>query len=345
MGIAVVGGGLAGLTVAYRLARAGRDVTLVEASPRTGGQLWTAREDGYVVELGAEGFVARSEAVPRLAGDLGLTTLLDQRASLSYRYDGHVLHPLAPGEAAAALDFQVALTDRGAGIRSFTDGMESLAEALDARLDVVRYLGVQAEALELDGPRVRVDGVAYDAVVLAVPSAIAAELARPLLRDAPFAPGGTASSVNVSLAFERAQVAHALDGTGFVVAAADAGFRACTFASSKFAHRAPEGHVLLRAFFRPTAAELDDDIDWATRATRALKAPLGIEGAPLRTWTATWSDALPVFDDAYRRRVADAEALLAARNVLFAGAAFHGSGIDAAVRSAERVSAAILARG
>lgn len=347
MAIAIIGGGLTGLTVAYRLSQAGRDVTLIEGSPRLGGQLMTEREAGYVVELGAEGFIARSEAIPKLSGDLGIKdALLDQRESLSYRFDGTTLHALAAGEAAAVLDFQVARVDRGAGIRTFVGGMEALAEALTAALAdrIVQYAGVEVEAIEADGPRVRVDGVAYDAVVIAVPSASAATLLASVLRANPFVPSATVSSVNVSLAFERAQVKHPLDGTGFVASPEQSGFRACTFASSKFAHRAPDGHVLLRAFFRPTSDELEDeDIDWIYRATRALAGPLGIEGEPSNAWPVTWPEALPVFDDAYRANVEAAEALLAPRRIYLAGAAFHGSGIDAAVRSAERVSAKLLA--
>lgn len=349
MQIAVVGGGLAGLTVALRGSRAGHEVTLIESSARLGGQLWTAREEGYVVELGAEGFVARSEVVPKLAEEVGIGgELLDQRASLSYRFDGKALHPLEPGEAAAALDFQVARVDRGAGIRTFVGGMQTLADALAAAIEdrVTRYTGVTVSAIESDGRRVRVDGVAYDAAVVAAPSAVAANLLAPLLRADPFVPSATVSSVNVGLAFERPQVAHSLDGTGFVVASGEVGFRACTFASTKFAHRAPPGRVLLRAFFRPTPEELaDDEVDWVARATRSLSSALTIEGEPLRSWTAIWPDALPVFDEAYHAGVRRTEAVLAERRVFLTGAAMHGSGIDAAVRSAERVSAAVLALG
>lgn len=350
MRIAIVGAGLSGLTVAFRLS-ATHEVTLIESSPRSGGQLATAREEGFVVELGAEGFVARSEAVPRLAADLGMgasadgSQLLDQATTLSFAFDGTALHPLAPGEAAAALDFQVARTDRGAGIRTFAGGMAALAEALDARLEAsaVRYLGVAAEALELDGGRVRLDGVAYDAVVLAVPSAVAALLLRPLLGADPFVPSATVSSVNVSLAFARDQVGHPLDGTGFVVTpAAGVGFRACSFSSSKFTHRAPPDRVLLRAFFRPTDEELAEDIDWVGRAARALERPLAIAGPPLLSWTATWPDALPVFDGDYALRVTRLERWLAERRILLAGSAFHGSGIDAAVRSAEGAARELL---
>jgi oxygen-dependent protoporphyrinogen oxidase len=60
-----------------------------------------------------------------------------------------------------------------------------------------------------------------------------------------------------------------------------------------------------------------------------------------RAWVSRWPDALPVFDEVYRARVLELEAALRARGVLLAGAAFHGSGIDVAVRSAEAAAKAL----
>ena len=55
--IAIVGGGVAGLTIAYRLARAGKRATLYEASGRLGGRMFTKRDfnaEGMFCELGGE---------------------------------------------------------------------------------------------------------------------------------------------------------------------------------------------------------------------------------------------------------------------------------------------------
>lgn len=63
--VAVVGGGIAGLTAAFHLRegarRSGRglEVVVLEAEPRAGGHAWTLREDGFLVELGPNGFLER----------------------------------------------------------------------------------------------------------------------------------------------------------------------------------------------------------------------------------------------------------------------------------------------
>jgi len=75
--VAVVGGGLAGLTAALRLTELAResgrtaDITLFEASPRLGGAIETVHEAGYLVERGADSFLTKPAAV-RLCERLGL---------------------------------------------------------------------------------------------------------------------------------------------------------------------------------------------------------------------------------------------------------------------------------
>lgn len=54
--VAVVGAGVAGLSAAAELARAGREVAVFEASPRSGGAAWTSPRAGFLVERGATTF-------------------------------------------------------------------------------------------------------------------------------------------------------------------------------------------------------------------------------------------------------------------------------------------------
>ena len=70
----VVGGGIAGLTAAYRLRHGspGLAVTLVEAAPRLGGKILTEHPDGLVIEAGPDSFLSAKPAATRLCEELGL---------------------------------------------------------------------------------------------------------------------------------------------------------------------------------------------------------------------------------------------------------------------------------
>ncbi|WP_454169500.1 protoporphyrinogen/coproporphyrinogen oxidase [Microbacterium paulum] len=70
--VVVVGGGMSGLTVAHDLARAGLRVIVCEASDAVGGLLRRGRVGGIDLDLGAESFATRTDAVPALVADAGL---------------------------------------------------------------------------------------------------------------------------------------------------------------------------------------------------------------------------------------------------------------------------------
>lgn len=70
--VVVIGGGVSGLTTAYRLAAAGVDVTVREASDRAGGKLGTTQVGDVRLETGADSFVARKPWAVDLCRELGL---------------------------------------------------------------------------------------------------------------------------------------------------------------------------------------------------------------------------------------------------------------------------------
>jgi len=68
----VVGGGIGGLVVARRLAKAGRSVTLIEARDHLGGTVARQTVGGLDLDAGAESFALRGGTVAALATELGL---------------------------------------------------------------------------------------------------------------------------------------------------------------------------------------------------------------------------------------------------------------------------------
>jgi oxygen-dependent protoporphyrinogen oxidase len=71
--IAVIGGGLTGVSVAYELTRRGHtDFVLYESSSRLGGIVETHRQDGFVIECGADSWVTEKPWARELAIELGL---------------------------------------------------------------------------------------------------------------------------------------------------------------------------------------------------------------------------------------------------------------------------------
>jgi monoamine oxidase len=141
MRVAVAGAGLAGLTAAYELQRAGAEVVVLEARDRVGGRVWSRRlENGAVVELGAEFLLPGNTAIRELAGQLGLA-LWDKGMRYGSREPrggiGTTVEELeaAAGELGAALE--TAPPDMPA--RRFLDGLDIPAgarEALVARVEI-----------------------------------------------------------------------------------------------------------------------------------------------------------------------------------------------------------------
>lgn len=98
--IAIVGGGLAGLTAASMLVHAGAPVDVYEAAPRVGGRIYTARDVnsyGHNVDLGGEHIDTSHVVMQALAASYGLVVddLRDINQVLPYEaitfFDGRIV--------------------------------------------------------------------------------------------------------------------------------------------------------------------------------------------------------------------------------------------------------------
>jgi len=72
--VAIIGGGIAGLTAAFYLQRRGVSVTVYEASSRVGGVIQSRRRDGFLAEEGPNTILETSPKIAQLIQDAGLTS-------------------------------------------------------------------------------------------------------------------------------------------------------------------------------------------------------------------------------------------------------------------------------
>jgi oxygen-dependent protoporphyrinogen oxidase len=70
--IAIIGGGITGLSAAYELTKSGLRPTLIDAQPQLGGVIQTDRVEGCVLEGGPDSFLSAKPEAAQLIRELGL---------------------------------------------------------------------------------------------------------------------------------------------------------------------------------------------------------------------------------------------------------------------------------
>ncbi len=96
MRVAIVGGGISGLTAAHLLVGAGHDVTLVDDAAELGGLIAGPRVDGFLCERGPQAVLDGSEAVRALIASAGLETRIVRALPASRRRSVYVAGKLRP---------------------------------------------------------------------------------------------------------------------------------------------------------------------------------------------------------------------------------------------------------
>src|SRR5688572_17643503 len=101
--VVVIGGGIAGLTAAWALARDGDDVTLLESSERLGGKIATEDFGGRPVETGPDAFLIRVPHAVELCRELGLADeLVHPGSGRAYLWSRNKLRPIPDGTVLGA---------------------------------------------------------------------------------------------------------------------------------------------------------------------------------------------------------------------------------------------------
>jgi oxygen-dependent protoporphyrinogen oxidase len=302
-----------------------------------------------------------AEAVERIGEPLmaGIHAGDPERLSIRATFPRLVEHERRNGSLIRAL---WRARPRGADARpqtafySLAGGLGELVDAVARRLPPASVrLGARVRALARRRRAFAVtleDGatITSEAVIVALPAYAAAPLiaalspeAGLLLQAIPFA-----SSATVALGYSRDDVVHPLDGHGLVVPRGEAlRCSACTFASAKFAGRAPDGRVLLRAFLGgardPDVMSLDDAA-LAAVARREMGPILGLRGVPVLERVYRWPRATPQMVVGHLERVSRLDAILGGLPGLFlTGAGMHGTGLPDAIADGRRTARAAAA--
>ena len=242
--------------------------------------------------------------------------------------------------------------------RTPTTGLAEIVEAL------VKYLEESGATLQLNTPVSRIthhastyqveldDGTTLetDALVLATPAYVTGQLLGSLfpelgsvLKSIPYV-----STATVSLAYKADALPRALDGYGYVIPRREGRKAlACTWTSTKFPHRAPAGHALVRVFVGRAGQE--DDIVWDDEklleiAREELELTLGITAEPLVSRVFIWEKAMPQYNLGHPEKLAAIDAALAEMpNIALAGNGYRGIGIPDCINSGELAAKKILA--
>ncbi len=186
-----------------------------------------------------------------------------------------------------------------------------------------------------------------DAVVLATPAFVTANLVEDFnpelaagLREIRYV-----STATVSLGFRKSDFSHPLDGFGFVIPSSEGRkIAACTWTSTKFDHRTPDDHVLLRAFVGGAHDEhlvdLDDEA-MIQMVREELADIMGVTAEPEIAVIFRWHKGNPQYDVGHLERVAKLEAMCES-GLLLAGSAYRGVGIPDCVHNGQRTAEAVF---
>lgn len=188
-----------------------------------------------------------------------------------------------------------------------------------------------------------------DAVVVAAPayaaSAVLSDLDKALsekLLTIPYV-----STATVSIAFKKKDVAHPLNGFGFVVPKVEKrGIMAATWTSVKFSHRAPDDSVLIRCFVggakNMELVSLSDE-EMIKMVRKELREIMGIEAEPVLAKVFRWINSMPQYTVGHEERIASIEEMVSRHPGLYiTGSAYHGIGISDSIRNGEVVAKKII---
>jgi len=193
------------------------------------------------------------------------------------------------------------------------------------------------------------DVLEADGVVIAAPAYAAGKITSGLDPELATVLGSIpyASTATVTLAYRQSDLSRPLDGYGYVIPRRE-GRRAlaCTWTSTKFPHRAPDGYALIRVFVGRAGQESDipwDEAGLLDLAREELDLTLGITAEPLVSRVFIWESAMPQYNLGHPEKLAQIDAALEKHpGLALAGNGYRGIGIPDCIHSGELAVEKIL---
>lgn len=229
------------------------------------------------------------------------------------------------------------------------DGMGAFAHTIAAAVTAAGgevRTGTAVHSLDADGHGWRVNDEHFHAVVLACPAAAAARL---LAEAAPEAATSLATIPSADVAMVTLAVPavewprHFFGMSGYLVPKPMQRLvTAASFGSQKWAHWAVPGSVVLRISLGrdglPVLHLRDEEL--LTAAVEEVGRHLGITVQPQHTRVSRWQGAFPQYRPHHAALVERIEHALP-DGLALAGASYHGIGVPACIRSAQRAAAVL----
>ncbi len=180
----------------------------------------------------------------------------------------------------------------------------------------------------------------FDSVILAAPAYVSGTLLASFdpalasdLGSIPYA-----STATVSLAYRQSDLTRELDGYGYVIPRCEGRKAlACTWTSTKFPHRAPDGYALIRVFVGRAGQDIPwNENDLLALAKEELNLTLGIKAEPILSRVFMWNKAMPQYNLGHPEILKRIDAALEKHpGLALAGNGYRGIGIPDCIRSGE----------
>ncbi|MBO8172525.1 MAG: protoporphyrinogen oxidase [Bacillaceae bacterium] len=224
------------------------------------------------------------------------------------------------------------------------DGISLISEALVTQVEKLQENGRPHYQIKLTNH----NAIRADAVVMAAPAFATQKLLSKLIATEPLSQIPYVSVATVGLAFNKDQIQHPLDGSGFVVPHKENRFiTACTWVSSKWPHTTPEGKLLLRCFTGHSGDERHKDLsdeEIVTRVLKDLADIMGISSEPEWTHVSRWNQAMPQYLVDHLSRLGEFESRIKDQlpGIMLTGAGYYGVGVPDCIAQGMQTAEKVL---